>query len=134
MKLLLEHGADANANHWWCGSILQLASRYGHEGIVRLLLKHGANINAQGGQYISALQAAKHHGHGIIAKLLLEHGTNAGAGCQGHTNTLEKHTSTTPLPRSSKRRLSRLDSESDLGLSAPKMKQSRHLAEPQDPK
>jgi len=39
VKLLLEKGADVNAQGGWHGNALQAASARGHEGIVKLLLR-----------------------------------------------------------------------------------------------
>ncbi|KAF8854030.1 ankyrin [Acephala macrosclerotiorum] len=74
VSLLLEKGADVNAQGGHYGSALQAASANGHEAIVALLLEKGADVNAQGGHYGSALQAASANGHEAIVALLLEKG------------------------------------------------------------
>jgi ankyrin repeat protein len=53
--LLLEKGADINAQGGEYGNALQAASAEGHKTVVRLLLEKGADTNAQGGEYDSAL-------------------------------------------------------------------------------
>ena len=60
MKLLLEKGADINAQGGQYVNALQAALFHGHEVIVKLLLEKGADVNAQGGLYGNALQAASH--------------------------------------------------------------------------
>ena len=42
VQLLLEHGADINAQGGCYGSALQAASRDGLEAVIRLLLENGA--------------------------------------------------------------------------------------------
>ncbi|CAI7621152.1 unnamed protein product, partial [Penicillium pancosmium] len=74
VQLLLEKGAEVNAQGGVYGNALQAASHEGHDKIVQLLLKEGAEINAQGGEYGNALQAASLEGHDKIVQLLLEKG------------------------------------------------------------
>ena len=58
MKLLLDRGANVNAQGGQHGNALQAASYGGHEKVVELLLDKGADVNAQGGAYYgNALQA-----------------------------------------------------------------------------
>ena len=61
--MLLDKGADVNAQGGWYGNALQAASSRGHEKVVQILLDKGAEINAQGGIYGNALQAASSRGH-----------------------------------------------------------------------
>ena len=49
MRLLLDKGADVNAQDGLHDTALQAASHSGHEAVVRLLLDKGADVNAQGG-------------------------------------------------------------------------------------
>jgi ankyrin repeat protein len=58
VTLLLEKGADVNAQGGYYGNALQAAANGGHESVVTLLLENGADVNAQGGYYGNALQAA----------------------------------------------------------------------------
>ncbi|KAF2190708.1 hypothetical protein K469DRAFT_558944, partial [Zopfia rhizophila CBS 207.26] len=48
VQLLLDKGADVNAQGGSYGNALQAASVRGHEQIVQLLLDKGADTNAQG--------------------------------------------------------------------------------------
>ena len=50
IKLLLDNGADINAQGGFYGNALQIASAGGHKAVVKLLLDRGADVNAQGGR------------------------------------------------------------------------------------
>jgi hypothetical protein len=75
-RLLLEQGADVNAQGGVCGNALQAASFRGHEAVVQLLLDKGAEVNAQGGEYGNALQAASIRGYEAVVQLLLDKGAD----------------------------------------------------------
>ena len=49
--MLLDAGADINAQGGLYSNILQAVSEYGYEKVVQILLDAGADINAQGGEY-----------------------------------------------------------------------------------
>ena len=74
VQLLLNQGAEVNAQDGYYGNALQVASRCGHEHIVQLLLDKRAEVNAQGGKYGNALQAASDGNHENVVKLLMEKG------------------------------------------------------------
>ncbi|KIJ96419.1 hypothetical protein K443DRAFT_107302 [Laccaria amethystina LaAM-08-1] len=78
-KLLINNGADVNAQGGEYGNALQAASFCGHEIIAKLLIENGADVNAQGGEYGNALQAALFWGHEAVAKLLIEKGADVNA-------------------------------------------------------
>ncbi|KAF2625511.1 hypothetical protein BU25DRAFT_371926, partial [Macroventuria anomochaeta] len=79
-KLLLNNGADVNAQGGLYGNALQAASFGGHKETVRLLLNKGAEINAQGGQHGNAFHAASCQGHNeIMVALLLNRGAEINA-------------------------------------------------------
>ena len=59
-ELLIENGADVNAQGGLYGNALQAASYEGLEAIAKLLIENGADVNAQGGYYGNALQAASY--------------------------------------------------------------------------
>jgi hypothetical protein len=88
-ELLLQHGADANAQGGEYGNALQAASSRGHDKIVQMLLQHGADANARGGEYGNALHAASSRGHDKIVQMLLQHGADANARGGGYGNALE---------------------------------------------
>ncbi|KAJ6609563.1 ankyrin repeat-containing domain protein [Mycena sp. CBHHK59/15] len=85
VRLLLEKGADVNAQGGAYGSALQATSYRGTTEIVGLLLEKGADVNAQGGVFGSALQAASYRGNTEIMDLLLTKGAdiNAQGGAYG---------------------------------------------------
>ncbi|KAF7183007.1 hypothetical protein CNMCM7691_002751 [Aspergillus felis] len=78
-KILLEKGADVDAQGGLYGNALQAASYGGYDKIVQILLEKGANINAQGGEYENALQAASYRGLERIIQILLEKEANVNA-------------------------------------------------------
>ncbi|RYP07260.1 hypothetical protein DL765_009212 [Monosporascus sp. GIB2] len=78
-KLLLDKGADVNAQGGKYGNPLQAALYRGDEQVIKLLLDKGANVNTQGGLYGTALQAASYGGHEQIIKLLLDKGADINA-------------------------------------------------------
>jgi hypothetical protein len=73
VQLLVDKGADVNAQGVVYGNALYAASAGGHEQVVKMLLDKGANVNAQGGggHYGNALQAASARGHKQVVKMLL---------------------------------------------------------------
>ncbi|KAG2001960.1 hypothetical protein GB937_009852 [Aspergillus fischeri] len=89
VRLLLERGADVNAQDGHYGNALQAASLKGHETIVQMLLEKGADVNAQGGRHGNALQAASYRRHEKIVQMLLEKGANANAQGGEHGNALQ---------------------------------------------
>lgn len=81
VRLLLESGADVNANGK-VGEDLRLASSSGIAGIVRILLENGADANAPASRFDTdgnALQAASANGHEQVARLLLDNGADVNA-------------------------------------------------------
>ncbi|KAJ7795316.1 ankyrin repeat domain-containing protein [Mycena olivaceomarginata] len=78
-QLLLNKGADVNAQGGGYGNALQAAASGGHDKIVQVLLDKGADVNAQGGVYGNALQAAASEGHDKIVQVLLDKGADVNA-------------------------------------------------------
>ena len=74
VQILLDKGANVNAQGGDYGNALQAASRWGYDQIVQILLDKGADVNAQGGRYGNALQAASRKGYDQVVRLLREHG------------------------------------------------------------
>jgi ankyrin repeat protein len=79
VQLLLDKGADINAQGGRYGSALQAASFRGHKAVVQQLLDKGADCNIQGGRYGNTLQAASLRGHEAVVQLLLDKGVNVNA-------------------------------------------------------
>jgi len=70
VRLLLENGADVNAQSGEYGNSLCAASYWGRDQTVQKLLENGADVNMRG-EYGNALQAASRTGHDLIAQKLL---------------------------------------------------------------
>ncbi|KAJ7055964.1 ankyrin repeat-containing domain protein [Mycena amicta] len=87
--LLLENGANVNAQGGHYGNALQAASNGGHTELVQLLLEKGADVNAEGRYYGNALQAASESGHTEVVQLLLEKGGNINAEGGSYGNALQ---------------------------------------------
>ncbi|KAI1667999.1 Ankyrin repeat domain protein [Pyrenophora tritici-repentis] len=79
VQLLLDAGAEVNAQGGHYGNALYAASFGGHEQIVKTLLDAGADVNTQGGHYGNALQAASVRGHEQVVKMLLDTGAEVNA-------------------------------------------------------
>lgn len=70
VQMLLDRGADVNAQGGGYGSALQAASARGYDKIVQTLLDRSADISAQGGKHGNALQAASFGDHDNIVRVL----------------------------------------------------------------
>ncbi|KAI1366280.1 ankyrin repeat-containing domain protein [Xylaria arbuscula] len=80
VELLLEKGANINAQGGGYGNALQAAACEGDVSVVELLLEKGADVNAQGGAYDNALLAAcLNTGCMEVIKLLLDRGADVNA-------------------------------------------------------
>ena len=77
--LLLEHGADANAQDYEKRTPLLLASKGGHADVVRVLLKQGVDIEGRDSLEYNPLDRASYGGHVEVVRALLEHGADAKA-------------------------------------------------------
>ncbi|KAF8335614.1 ankyrin repeat-containing domain protein [Amanita rubescens] len=89
IDLLLEKGADVNAQGGRYGNALQAASSGGHKQVVELLLEKGADVNAQRGFYGNALQAASYQNHKQVVELLFEKGADVNAQRGFYENALQ---------------------------------------------
>lgn len=74
MRLLLDKGANINAQGGIYFNALQAAAFNGQAKAAQLLLDKGADFNARGGHYGNALRAASENGHIQVVQLLLEAG------------------------------------------------------------
>ena len=100
-KLLIAHGADANAEDSDGWTPMHYAAYCGHAEVVRLLLANGADANTQDRYGWTPLHHAARNGHGEIVKLLLAHGANVNAkdnygwtplhyaACRGHAEAVK---------------------------------------------
>ena len=89
-KLVLDKGADVNANGGQYDNALQALSAGGYEAEVKLLLDNGANVNAQGGPFGNALQANSHEGHEAMVKMLLDKGVDVNAQGREYGNAFQE--------------------------------------------
>ncbi|KFY28116.1 hypothetical protein V493_03088 [Pseudogymnoascus sp. VKM F-4281 (FW-2241)] len=100
--LLVEQGADVNAQAGRFGNALPAASYKGHEKIVEMLISNGADVNLDNAQleHGTALRAASSQGHEKIVEMLIsnsadvnaqhEHGTALYAASEaGHDKIVE---------------------------------------------
>jgi ankyrin repeat protein len=58
VQVLLDRGADVNAQHGRYSNAISEAPVRGHDEILQVLLDRGADVNAQGGLYDYPLYAA----------------------------------------------------------------------------
>ncbi|KAJ7889168.1 hypothetical protein B0H14DRAFT_2562009 [Mycena olivaceomarginata] len=80
VKLLIEKGANLNAQGGRFGNVLQVASITGNKEMVQLLIEKGANVNAQGGEYGNVLQATlMMQENKAVVQLLIDTGANVNA-------------------------------------------------------
>ncbi|ETW80633.1 hypothetical protein HETIRDRAFT_233267, partial [Heterobasidion irregulare TC 32-1] len=75
-RLLLDRGAEVNAQEGEYGNALQAASCFGRDV---MLLEKGAEVDARRGNGGFALQAASQGGHETVVKLLLDRGAEVNA-------------------------------------------------------
>jgi ankyrin repeat protein len=78
-QLLLDHGADRNAQNNKSHTPLHLSSDCGHVEVVRILLEQGADTEAQDMFGRTPLSDASARGHAEVAQVLLEHGAAVNA-------------------------------------------------------
>lgn len=72
VQLLLNHGAEVNAQDRWGNTALTIASRNGHVETVRTLLDNGADIDAHDQRGSTALIVALLRGHAKVVQRLLD--------------------------------------------------------------
>jgi len=79
ITLLLDNGADINAQSGFYGCALQRACSQGDEDLVNSLIDRGASVNVYGGCWHSPLQAAANMGRASICQILINHGADVNA-------------------------------------------------------
>ena len=77
--MLVNKGADINAQGGEYSNVLQAASLGGYKEVVQMLVNKGADINAQGSFYSNVLQAALLGGHKEVVQMLLDKGADINA-------------------------------------------------------
>ena len=88
VSLLLERGADLEANVVGSFTPLHRAAEYGHESLVSLLLGRGAAVEAKDFLNWTPLFLAAQNGHESVVTLLLAHGADSSANDFGDTPLL----------------------------------------------
>ncbi|KAF2737831.1 hypothetical protein EJ04DRAFT_460527, partial [Polyplosphaeria fusca] len=71
VKVLLDKGADVNAQGGYFGNALCAASYRGKKQVVKMLFDAGTNVTASGGWYGNAFHAAAYEGHLPVLELLM---------------------------------------------------------------
>ncbi|KAJ7483618.1 ankyrin repeat-containing domain protein [Mycena latifolia] len=90
VQLLIEKGANVNAQGGYYGNALQAASVNGcKHNVVQLLIEKGADVNAEGGAHRNALQAASLNGPESVVHLLIKKGADVNAQGGQHGNALQ---------------------------------------------
>jgi hypothetical protein len=89
VSMLIEAGADVNAQGGHYGNALQAASWDGQEKVVSMLIERGADVNAQGGHFGNALQAASWGGREKVVSMLIERGADVNAQGGQYGNALQ---------------------------------------------
>ena len=79
VRLLLEHGASAEAQDDDKCTPLLLASQFGYSEVVQCLLEHGANKEARDHKNRTPLLLASYDGHEELACILLKHNADTEA-------------------------------------------------------
>ena len=89
VQLLLDRGADVNAQGGEYGAVLQAVAYHGNKYIVQLLLDRGVDVNAKGGGYGTALQVAAFEGHESIVQFSFDRGADVNAKGGGFGSALQ---------------------------------------------
>ncbi|KAJ4463915.1 ankyrin repeat-containing domain protein, partial [Lentinula edodes] len=88
--VLVENGANVNAQGGIFGNALQAATSGNNLNIVKFLVENGANVNAHGGKYENPLQAAAGCGRNLdIVKYLVDEGADVNAQTGVYGNALQ---------------------------------------------
>jgi ankyrin repeat protein len=70
VRILLEHGANVNAEDDYNATAITRAAESGYLEIVRLLVAHGANTSIREESDLTALELAESRGHHEVASFL----------------------------------------------------------------
>ncbi|KAL9609828.1 MAG: hypothetical protein Q9167_005433 [Letrouitia subvulpina] len=89
VQILLDNGADVNAQGRHYGSALLAALWGGYSEIIQILLDNGADVNAPDKDNENALQMASDRGYSEIVQILLDNGADVNAQDKDGDNALE---------------------------------------------
>ena len=92
--MLLDRGADINAQNNDGCTALQEASLKGQEDVVEMLLDQEADINAEDNHGLTALQQASSSGHVEIVEMLLDRGADKKDSIQALKSPIRSHNHT----------------------------------------
>jgi ankyrin repeat protein len=92
IRVLLEHGADAEARNKDNRTPLLWASRLRHVELAQVLLEHGADTEARDGDNCTPLLCASRDGQVELARVLLKHGADTEARDEDDYSPLERAT------------------------------------------
>ncbi|KAK6436813.1 hypothetical protein LTR95_006993 [Oleoguttula sp. CCFEE 5521] len=89
VQMLIDAGADINAQGGMYRNALHAASFGGLEKVVEMLIDAGADVNAQGGDCGNALQTASLRGHEKVVQMLMNAGADVNAQGGVYNNALQ---------------------------------------------
>ena len=87
-RVLLKHGADADARDHDDDSPLDMAAHEGDKKLVQVLLEHGVDPNSRGDLGCTPLYWASESGQVAVAQVLLSHGAEVTTRCKFNETAL----------------------------------------------
>jgi cytohesin len=88
-ELLIDNGADVNANEDYGWTPLHNAASEGHMEVAELLIAKGADVNAKNNYGDNPLHGAAEQGHKEIVELLIAEGADVNAKSEGGSTPLD---------------------------------------------
>ncbi|XP_031635743.1 serine/threonine-protein phosphatase 6 regulatory ankyrin repeat subunit B-like [Contarinia nasturtii] len=89
-KILIENGANVNAEGWLKRTPLHMAAVDGRTDTLKMLIEKGANVNAEDYYKNTPLHNAAYYGHTDLLKILIEKGANVCAEDNEYETSLHK--------------------------------------------
>ena len=97
IQLLINHGAEVNAQDHWNATPLTYASSFGNQEVAKSLIANGAEISAQTKDLQTPLHHAVTGGHLRVVDLLINHGADINAEGNGGTAYVERQKKATEI-------------------------------------